>query len=516
MMAVLALLLSSAPGAPPPATRALYAQILDALEGWDIDRAQALIGSLQASDGEGPVTEELRGRVRFFQGDYAGATALLQGSESNAAKLATASLAETSADDQRESAHFILRFPRGKDALLAPYALETLERARERIGGDLGFLPEGRIRVEILRDPAALSRLSPLTESEIETSGTIALCKYNKLMVVSPRALLTGYTWQDTLAHELTHYLITRKSENKTPIWLHEGIAKFEESRWRGAAGEALSPATAALLARRLQQGTLISFERMHPSIALLPSQEDAALAFAEVFTFIEFLTKERHASLEALLLGLRAGKSDTEAVALAAGEPFDRVTRAWKTYLRSRPMPKELLPLAPERLKFKEKGVEKRSATEELEADELSREIDDRSARRFAHLGSLLLARSRPVAALTELGKAESRVGARSPALSNLYAGVLLGAGREAEAERILRASLLPYPDIAQTHLHLAEVEIHAKQWDPARRELLAANAVDPFDPDIHAGLLKVAQATGDATAAALEQTSIALLAQP
>jgi hypothetical protein len=207
------------------------------------------------------------------------------------------------------------------------------EQARERIGQDLGFLPEDRIRVEILRDPSALSRLSSLTEEEIKASGTIALCKYNKLMVVSPRALVTGYAWQDTLAHELTHYLITRESQNKTPIWLHEGIAKFEESRWRGAAGEALAPSAVALLMRRLREGTLISFERMHPSIAMLPTQEDAALAFAEVFTTIEYLVKERRVSLASLLTKLRDGKSDTEAVEMVAGEPFDRLTRDWKAY---------------------------------------------------------------------------------------------------------------------------------------------------------------------------------------
>ena len=92
-------------------------------------------------------------------------------------------------------------------------------------------------------------------------------------MVVSPRAMVFGYTWQDTLAHELTHYLITRKSKNKTPIWIHEGIAKYEETRWRGAAGEALTPATADLLSRRLAQNKLVTFERMYPSMALLPSK---------------------------------------------------------------------------------------------------------------------------------------------------------------------------------------------------------------------------------------------------
>lgn len=504
------------PESPTPerAQRAIYGQVLDALEMWDLDSARTLLDEVQRTEGDSEVLRELRGRLSFFEGDYAGAEKFLAGSDSLYAALAKATRAETETYDRRESAHFILSFPRGKDALLAPYALETLELSRARVGADLGVLPKDKIRVEILRDPSALSRLSPLTEKEIETSGTIALCKYNKLMVVSPRALLTGYTWQDTLNHELTHYLITRKSQNKTPIWIHEGIAKYEESRWRGEAGLALQPAAAALLSRRLAAGTLIPFEKMHPSMALLPSQEDASLAFAEVFTIIEYLIKERRASLAALLTSLAAGESDTEAIEGVAGESFARLTHDWKDYLRHRPMPKELLPLQPEKLRFKEPLAEKsdRRGASEVEDQQLD-DIEDRTAKRYAHLGTLLLARARPQAALIEFAKAEGRVGARSPVLSTRYAQVLMASGRSEEAERVLRASLTPYPDIAQTHLLLAEVEIGRTRWGEAEQELLAANAVDPFDPEIHLGLLHVAKETKDSAVEARETEALSLL---
>ena len=57
-----------------------------------------------------------------------------------------------------------------------------------------------------------------LTEEEIKTSGTIALCKYNRLMITSPRDLVYGYGWADTVAHELIHLLINRRSRNTVPI----------------------------------------------------------------------------------------------------------------------------------------------------------------------------------------------------------------------------------------------------------------------------------------------------------
>ena len=133
--------------------------------------------------------------------------------------------------------HFVVWHTPGKDELLAPYALDALEKALAALGDDFGWRPTEPVRVEIYPEVADLARVSTLTLKEIETSGTIALCKYNRLMIVSPRALVAGYPWLDTLNHEYTHFVVSRVSHNTVPIWLHEGLAKFEERRWRGAVG---------------------------------------------------------------------------------------------------------------------------------------------------------------------------------------------------------------------------------------------------------------------------------------
>src|SRR6202012_3200991 len=101
---------------------------------------------------------------------------------------------------------------------------DVLDHAWQTIGTDLGLQPADPIRVEILGAPADLARTSPLTQAEIETTGTIALSKYNKLMVVSPRATLFGYPWMDTLAHEYTHLLVSRISHDAVPVGVAEGL----------------------------------------------------------------------------------------------------------------------------------------------------------------------------------------------------------------------------------------------------------------------------------------------------
>src|SRR4029078_8813791 len=125
-----------------------------------------------------------------------------------------------------------------------------------------------------------------------------------KLMVTSPKGVVRGYDWLDTLAHEYVHFVVGHASQNTVPIWMHEGLAKYLESRWRGPAGGAMTPSTLALLGSRVRKNQLVPFEKMHPSMALLPTAEDAATAFAEVVFAIDYL--HRTLGLEGLrtLLG--------------------------------------------------------------------------------------------------------------------------------------------------------------------------------------------------------------------
>src|SRR6185437_8113113 len=142
---------------------------------------------------------------------------------------------------------------------------------------------------------------------------------------------------------------ITRVSRNAAPIWLHEGLAKFEERRWRAPQGDGggLTPTMEHLLAAALagqpdhkggKARRLITFEEMYPSMAKLPSQEDSALAFAEVYTVVEYLhAKKGWEGVRAVIEGMREGKEDARAVADVMGQSFEDLQRAWRTWLKGR-----------------------------------------------------------------------------------------------------------------------------------------------------------------------------------
>src|SRR5262249_43182015 len=400
---------------------------------------------------------------------------------------------------------FIFFYPKGKDAVLAPYALEALEAQRAALEKDLGHVPPGKVRVEVVNDAAELARVSTLSQREIDQTGTIAICKFNKLMITSPKAVLRGYDWLDTLAHEYTHFVVTQAGHNSVPIWLQEALAKYLESRWHGPAGRALPPSSRALLAERVQKNQLIPFAKMHPSMAKLPSWKDAATAFAEVFFAAEYLHKEHGMrALRTVVEAMGQGATDAQAVEKATGRSLAQFEKGWMAYLKAQPVPGGApVPTADKPvLRGKHDKPEPETKGREISFGEFD-EVDDAAARRWAHLGELFRERGRFVAAAEEYGKAHALVGSAYESVSNKYALALMAVRRLDDAEKVLRSSLDAPPGNAATQVHLGRIYLTRGQWKAAREAYRGALAQDPFDPEIHLALLKSAESLGDGTLA-------------
>lgn len=524
----------SAPGASvataPLAAGAIadrLAQGQHALATWQLDEAAAIAAELDRSLPDVPPVQALLGAVRFHQGDYEGAVRLLRraaegGDAPGLLALAESTLQETRGFVAMESEHFVVRVPPGKDELLQPIALEALEAAWSRITDAFDYRPRHKIAVDILHDAKGLASVSSLTVKEIETSGTIALCKYNRLMVTSPKALARGYSWLDTLAHEFLHLIISEKSRNAVPVWLHEGLAKFNETRWRGAPGLALDASSENLLARATRSGKLITFEQMHPSMAKLPSQEDTALAFAEVFSVIEYVEGSVGA------VPARGGKRATNVLLEALGEDLDMdaaleravgrdlmgLQKDWKLWLKKRPF--KLVPGAePKKLTFVKdaRGGGKTDDETEDEAALGEASAKGKEGRRFVRLANLLRERRRLKAAAVEYEKAAVIVGVTSPALHNRWAGVLLETGEVQKAKGVLDDTVAVFPDDPQTRILLGRLAMKSEAWVEARTHYERATWENPFIPEIHVALLTVADKTSDGALKARAERALGLL---
>jgi len=499
LVLALAVLLPEFPLAGPPdfhGKDGLAAmQAITALGQENASRARALLAPFEPFEAAPPAARFAGGVLRFYEQRYGEAVDLLQGSGAGNLggylPLARAAQEITRKDARFEGEHFVISYPKGKDEVLVPYLVDTLERQRAVLGVGLGTFPEAKVTVEIVNDVSELAHLSTLTEEEVRTTGTVAVSKFGKLMMLSPKALLKGYDWLDTAAHEFTHNVITARTKNRAPLWMQEGLAKWFEEAWRGR-HEPITPFTAALVKDAIAKKELVSFDEMNPSFAKLPTQERAALAYAQVSMAVEWLVKQRGPGALARMTGLLGeGKTTEEAVSQAAGVPFRRFLEDWDRYMAQRPLPRggdrEL-----KKLRFKDDPKGGAAYAEWSE-------IPDEDSRGHARLGEIFRARGRWAAAKLEYEKAYEKVGARVPILSGRYALAAALSGDRAAAERVLSEALDFSPDYPALNVQLARLLLDKGELEAAKDHLLAANRQDPFDPEIHAFLAKVFSALKD-----------------
>lgn len=465
---------------------------------WRMDEAKEALDALVASSPDSAQALFLRGRYAFLQGEYARATQLVDQAINvgganpywEQTREIIASTGEVTKDYEAHTSpdgRFVLYVePGGRDRVLLPYAFEALDRAYVELGKELGHTPETPIRVEVYPSTATLAKVSSLTEDEIRTSGTIALCKYNRLMITSPKALMRGYEWVDTLVHEYVHYVINHKTQNRVPIWMHEGMAKYLERRWRGPDAQRLSPSSEHMLRQRLDKDELITFEQMHPSMAKLPSQEDTAVAFAEVYTVMEYLRAEvGEGAFAKVLEGINEGLDAPEAFARVLGVTFPEFEVTWRSYLKTRP--KVEYPDGEgfhDKLRFKD-TVKDEQVTE-------LKEIPKPAARDHVHLGEMLQARKRYAAAEAQYRKAILLMGDAHPVVQTRLAQSLLALNKPAKALDALRPIRDLYPSYVVTWIQLGKASLELEKYEDAERYLLEAARINPFDPQVHRLLAK------------------------
>jgi hypothetical protein len=450
------------------------------IAGLDFDEARRAIAAADADD---PSIALERARLAIDELDCDGAVAALGRTEvqktedgetlndiARGCQRVTAALA-SSVDKDRA---IEVRWQDEHDAALAPLLFDTVAQAREALTRDLGVDWPKPTRIVVVRDLLSLSAMTGLPYSSAQTTGTVAVAKWGRVTLLSPRASPHGYPWRDTVAHELTHLAVTRATRDLAPLWLQEGVAKREEVRWRPPGPFDDRPPVDAVAQRGIELGLAPPLDRLGPSIAMLPSADAAMVAFAEVSSFVRFyLEAERETqgdrALANLLAELRGGKNADKALLAASGTDLHGWDARWRAYVSSRP--KTPLPgfLA---------GKEAVRAT--LDAPGAWRDLRERT-----RLAELLLGRGHPHEALAELGPNEpGRVlGLRGqsaaealadPSLRWLRASVL-------EADRDAEDAEDAMPLVSDPH----DVATSFGPWWAIRGRLLRARGQrDPRDP--------------------------------
>ena len=275
LVALVALATLLAPGPAWSADGDAHKRIGKLLRHWDVVAAEKALAAEEDKAELDVLMRVLKAQLRFYQGEYDAALGIIDSlddqfdpddrefkqftAEVVAAKEETKDHVEVRSED----GNFIIRHAPGQDAVLVPLMLDALPKMRERLGDRFGLKPEHPVVVEVYPTAASLGHVTGLGAEAIENSGTIAICKFNRLMITSPAALVRGYGWLDTLAHEYVHLLVNKLAGPVVPIWLHEGIAKYHESFWASDEAPTLHPGQESIVASALADSQLITFDEM-------------------------------------------------------------------------------------------------------------------------------------------------------------------------------------------------------------------------------------------------------------
>lgn len=472
------------------------AKAFEDLDHWQLEAASDTAENLLCENPNDPLVQLLNAEVLHQQGRHETALALWRSSHIFYPARADvigpriwASAAYAPYFQTDASQHFEIHYM-DKDVVIAALATQILEVAYQRFGKLLDFYPAEagqKIVVEIYPDAQGLAGATGLTFREIQTSGTIAVCKFHRIMILSPLATLRGYAWADTLAHEFVHLMISKKSKNTIPVWLHEGIAKYLETQWRLDKAPKIAPYQQDLLAKALHANNLVSLQRMHPSMAKLASQDEATLAFAEVFTLVGYLQDHYGIASIAQLLqnSARTGSLDS-ALKQTLGVSLSTLEKRWLKSLRAQKFTR-----VPNAQKPKIELVSNDNPVTETISS--TKQIDDKPVHDHARLGELLQLRAHTAAAILEYEKAMGQHPEQYPDICNQLARLYMQTERFDEALKLVHTVLKTTPDAMDAQLIAGRIELQRNHWEQAKTHYEAARLQNPYQPEIPQALARI-----------------------
>jgi len=467
------------------------------LSQWNVEKAMELAHKAVLEKPEKADSFRLLGLSYFYQGNYNKALEYLQTASlmepRNEKRKRLLSFVEGTKEITEEfsnysSEHFILRLA-DRDNLLVDYALHALEKAYQEIQDDLDYFPEEKVLVEIYPTTEGFTYASSLTPKQIEVSGAIGICKFNRIMIISPRCLVYGYRWLDALAHEFIHYLIAKITGLNIPLWLNEGLAKYHETRWRVKQPNYLIPLYKNALLGASRERRWIDFWKMKRGMPNLESRQEVILAFAEVSLAVDYI-RQYHGRKKLIHFLQELGRTAWK----EREEKFEKMEKHWDELFRQffgidqkkfqsvlrdflEEMNLEETPgIALDSFKLKEEGKE---------MDELEEYVGV-GARGYVRLGDMYRQRGRFNVALIEYKKG-LRKEPNNHVILNKIGKTYSALGKFTEAEESFKKSLEVNPNYGPTYTSLATLYFIREKLTLALENYEESNQINPFNPLIH-----------------------------
>ncbi|HEY6194183.1 MAG TPA: tetratricopeptide repeat protein [Candidatus Eisenbacteria bacterium] len=234
-----------------------------------------------------------------------------------------------------ETAHFVIRFDRARDSLLARYASRYLEDdVYPEITKKLGFEPPERSLIEIFRSARGTSGHGWFSQRMVGLPfiGTVGACAGKMLAITSPNDGAQKFSWARVLKHEFVHIVNLQQSDFNIPRWFTEGLAVHYEGPGHPGVWD-------QVLARRVAADSLFDLDDINLGFVRPSSGEDWALAYYQAELYTRYMETAFGAGAPANMIGAYADHLDTRAALKRSfGVTLEAFEAGYRKYLAGIP----------------------------------------------------------------------------------------------------------------------------------------------------------------------------------
>lgn len=370
----------------------------------------------------------------------------------------------------KESENFKVTWVNERDAIIADALLAHMEAAHNELSSTFAVAMKSKkkVPIEVFPDLQSFSKVSRLSLSRFRATGTIALTLEQRLMILSPRNLVKGYSWAETAVHEYIHYLIREISPQLIPIWLHEGAAQVYQS-YPYETEPQLKPSQWGLFKKRRKANKLLDLETLREPFPYRETPEEAELAYIQALIFVRWL--DQQCGVIPLLQSIETRKSVSRGLEECTGKSL--------AVLESEFVPKIMGQVeVPE-------GSDVEFYARSFEGGDLIESEGrkaDQDAQNYAQLSTELFGQGRYRASAMEMEKALSKSVVSPPSWRRHLAISYSKSGKTDESKKVLKSVVEDYPEDAGAWYLIGEKHLSQKRWSDAWQAFLRSFFTNPF----------------------------------
>ncbi len=209
-----------------------------------------------------------------------------------------------------ETEHFILKFDRGQDEVLAKFSARYLEEeVYPVLTKQFGFEPQDKSLFEIFNKAKNTGGHGWFSARMVGLPyvGTVGACAGKMVAMTSPNSMEQKFNWARVLKHEFVHVLNLQQTNFNIPHWFTEALAVINEEFPRPQVWN-------ELLSARVPKRELFNLDNINLGFIRPSSSLDWQMAYCQAELYAEYMVAKYGKNALAMMLSAYADNLETRA----------------------------------------------------------------------------------------------------------------------------------------------------------------------------------------------------------